>query len=68
MDPYHFFEEELRNVARTMCCLAGDEVTHLTKPVHYHIDTIQPYFFLGSPTMKSILIHSHGLLGMGRGW
>ena len=27
-----------------------------------------PYLVLSNPTMKSILTHSHGLLGIGKGW
>jgi len=63
---YHFFQQYLGQPWSVNRWMAGDEVSHFRKSIHYYRNSIEP-LLLGYPTTKSIDISSHGWFSMGKG-
>jgi len=60
MKSYHFSKEQYEDVVSIIHFMAGYEMSHLAKPIHYHKDGIKRLCVSGSPKMKSMLMSSHG--------
>jgi hypothetical protein len=62
-----FFEKQVRNVSCITGFLTWNEVCHFENLSTTTNIESNPLCVLGNPNMKSMLITSHGLSGMGNG-